>query len=202
MDNKDIFANFIIFSNNIEYYCLGKNLNFAQNQINKPIVPEKNFWDKTIPSISGIENLEWKANIYGAFTYKKYLDNKNLESDIKSNYKKKLIDKKREVKDELELNKNVDFDYIKLLKIIIKDNTNKDLVRLYLQILKKDKEGKIRIDFDGKESFDDEYEKYKNMFTIDELKLYGFKVKKNLKKIAFFLVKRNIGKESKRYIII
>ena len=172
LENKVMLPNFIIIYKKIEYYYLGTKTNFNSIQNNKPIIPNENFWEKTILSLSGIENLDWKSNIKENINYKKYLDNPILESDINSNYEKQLIDKKREVAKEIETNKKLDSDYIQLLKLIIKDNTNKDLVNKYLQILKKEKENIIKIDFDGKESFDDEYEKYKNMFTIEELKLY------------------------------
>lgn len=192
LENKVMLSNLMIINENIEYYYLGPKTNFNEIKINKPIIPQKNFWEKTIPSISGIENLEWKANVKETITYKKYLDNPILESDIKLNYEKKLIDKKEEVAHEIKTNKKLDSDYIQLLKLIIKDNTNKDLVNKYLQILKKEKENKIKIDFDGKESFDDEYEKYKNMFTIEELKSYELPNKTISQKESFLSLLNDI----------
>ena len=191
-----MIPNFILITTNIEYYYLGKKMktNNFQKQDIIPFLPDKNFWDKTIFSISSIENLDWKANIIEDFNYKKYLDNVILAKDIDDNYKKSLENKREEVEKELELKKN--FDYIQLLKMVIKDNTNKDLIEQYLKMLQKDKVKTIIIDFEGKEIYDDEYEKYKNMFTINELKSYGLKEKAMSQKDDFLnFLQEILGKQ-------
>lgn len=179
LNNEKINANLIIIKGDIiEYYYLGKKkINNEQKQQNKLIVPDKDFWGNTIPSISDINNLLWEQNIYEEFSYPKYLNNDLLDDEIKKNNKKKLSEKKQEVEKEINSDENENFDYIQLLKMLIKDNTNQKVIQQYLKTLKKDKEGEIKIDFEGNEIYDSEYEKYKNLFTIDELKSNGLEEK-------------------------
>ena len=171
--NKNIYAKFLVLNGNIEYYTLYKNTN---DNINYNVIfAGKKFWKEIVPNISDIENLEWKANIEETFSYKKYLDNEIISEQISQNYKKGLKEKKIEVEKEFDLSKN--YKYIQLLMMLIKDNTNKDLVIKYLKYLK---EKETQIDFSEKESFQNEYENYKIMFDNEILKSNELQEKKML----------------------
>ena len=176
LDNKDIFPNFILFKENIEFHYLGYQFKSGKGRVNN--FP-KDFWDKTIPKISGIENLKWDANSKEKVSFKKYLNDPVLIKEMNSNYSKTLVDKKKEVEVELKFNENKSFDYFQLLKMLIKDNTNKKLVGKYLKLLNENKE---TINFEGKESFKDEYEGFKHLFTPNELKSLNLKVKEQPEK--------------------
>ena len=73
--------------------------------------------------------------------------------------------------------------------MIIKDNTNKTLVIKYLKFLEKNEK---QINFDEKESFKDEYEKYKSMFTNEELKLKELKINSHSQKEIFISLLKDI----------
>ena len=178
--NKDICANFLLLNGNTEYYTLipesKKNLNLEY----KALFTEEKFWDDIIENITGIENLEWKANIDEKLSYKKkkYLDSLIITQQINSNYDKELEIKKLEVSQEL--NPKKEYEYIQLLEMLIKDNTNEDLVIKYLKYLKnKD------INFEENESFQNEYECYKKLFDNEKLKSNKFDEKEQLEKDKF-----------------
>ena len=167
--NKNfLYTDFILLRQSIEYYTFHSISNYGKKDNNLHF-SGIDFWQKTIPSISSIENLEWKANMEEKYKYKKYLDDDIILEELNKNYSKHLNQKKIEVEEELKVNKT--FDYIQLLKLLIKDNTNKLLVSEYLKFLEKNK----KLNFKNAESSNDEYEKYKIMFTIQELNSYGLK---------------------------
>ena len=186
--NKELYANFIIFKKNIEYYSLYSGSDNKSNLNFRVKISTNDFWEKTIPSLWNIENLEWKSNCEENCIYKKkYLDIKSISEELDSNYSKDLEVKKKEVENEINTNKN--FDYIQLLKMIIKDNTNKTLVIKYLKFLENNEK---QINFDEKESFKDEYEKYKSMFTNEELKLKELKINSHSQKEIFISLLNDI----------
>ena len=97
--NKELYANFIIFKNNIEYYSLYSGSDKVSNLNFRVKISTNDFWEKTIPSLCGIENLEWKSNCDENCIYKKkYLDIKSISEELDSNYSKDLEVKKNKWK--------------------------------------------------------------------------------------------------------
>ena len=178
--NKDIYANFLLLNGNIEYYSLIPNQNKKLNYNYNVPFTGKEFWTDTVKNIAGIENLEWKANIDEELSYKKkkYLDSMIINQQINLNYEKKLEIKKIEVSQIFDPKK--EYEYIQLLEMVIKDNTNEELVIQYLKHLKNK-----AINFPEKESFQNEYEHYKKLFDNEKLKSNQFDEKGLLEKDNF-----------------
>ena len=131
--NKNIYANFILLNGKIEYYSLFPKLNNNSKQNYDVIFAKESFWKGAVPIISGIENLEWKANINEVLSYKKYLDSEIISEQINNNYSKSLKKKKLEVEEEF--NPENKYEYVDFLKMLIKDNTNIKLIVEYLKYL-------------------------------------------------------------------
>ena len=188
--NKNIYANFILLNGKIEYYSLFPKLNDNFRQNYYVIFAKELFWKGTVPIISGIENLEWKANINEVLSYKKYLDSEIISEQINNNYSKSLKKKKLEV--EKEFNPENKYEYVDFLKMLIKDNTNIKLIVEYLKYLK-DLENKGKeINFHGKESFKNEYDNYNVVLNNEELKLNNLPEKDLLEKEKFISLLKEI----------
>ena len=81
-----------------------------------------------------------------------------------------------------------------MLKLIIQDNTNKDLLKLYLNFLKQNKEFLTK-EYKGVENFECEYSKYKVAFTPEEIK-ENFQLEKKSEKEEFFNFLEKIKSEN------
>ena len=77
---------------------------------------------------------------------------------------------------------NLNTTYKDFIKLIIKDNTNKDLITKYLKFLK---ENENKIDYPFIVRFEDEYNYYKIMFAKDELVMNKFDSKNFSEKESF-----------------
>ena len=191
----NIYANFIFLClKNIQIYSLYSADNICKKEFINLLFPENTFWDRVIPNISDIANLQWETNLNEEIVEtKEYLNMKIISDAIDSNYKKSLNIKKLEVINEL---KSKDFDkndYIKIINLLIKDNTNKDLIIIYLKCLEnlKDNTKDMELKNIKIESFQNEYEHYKIMFTNNKLKSDGFIGKEFSEKDKFInLLKR------------
>ena len=96
-------------------------------------------------------------------------------------------------------NEKIKTKYIKIMCLLLIDNTNKDIVRLYLNFIKVNslfiKENKLL-------NYDMELEKYKIIFTIEEMeKIQKNKKKKSQKKIFFDYINYLYSKISGRFDI-
>ena len=96
-------------------------------------------------------------------------------------------------------NEKIKTKYIKIMCLLLIDNTNKDIVRLYLNFIKVNslfiKENKLL-------TYDMELEKYKIIFTIEEMeKIQKNKKKKSQKKIFFDYINYLYSKISGRFDI-
>jgi hypothetical protein len=171
INNLNIYAYFILKGKkkiNFISFCSKKNL--REKKLENIYITDE-FWNDSIPNISDIANLEWNQNIYDE-KKESYLMEPNIFKEIKLNFEKTLSDKKNEVMKELkEINfSNADLDSI--LKLVIKDNTNKELMLNYLKFLKDNKD-KIN----GKINYNSEYECYNIMFENNDLKKYNLEEK-------------------------
>ena len=102
---------------------------------------------------------------------KKYFDNKEIKIELENNYKISLKQKKINVEKKLENynpEKNIEKEYFQLLSLLIQDNTNKDLLEKYLNFLKENESYLVQIQY--RETYNDELDYYKVMFTPEEIK--------------------------------
>jgi hypothetical protein len=104
---------------------------------------------------------------------KKYLEIKEIEEELKNCNKLTLKEKREYAKNEIctekkEIKKieEINEEYLRILKILTKDNSNKNALLYYLKFLKKYDE---KISFEEKESFNEEINYYKILFPKDTL---------------------------------
>lgn len=178
-------ANFIILLNDrIEFYNFYSCFDYRQKEDLKAKI---NYWENYVPNISDIENLEWKANCKEHTNYKLYLNDNEIKKELELNYSKSLTDRKKEVENELKVNKIDKYEEIQLIKMLIKDNTNKELVTKYLNYLKKKEKNDNKIE----NNYEKEYEYFKIIFSRQELRARCFKIKDFSQKDVFLnLLKR------------
>ena len=128
---------------------------------------------------------------------KTYLEIKEISNALHNNYSLSLEIKKKNVVDGVKNFNDKDTiinKYIYLIKLIIQDNTNKDLLKLYLTFLEKNYEF-LKQAYKIKENFENEFSKYKVAFTPEEVKNY-FKLEKNSEKKEFLDFINEINKEN------
>ena len=128
---------------------------------------------------------------------KSYLKIQKIEDALHNNYSLSLEQKKFNVINGIKKYNNedsIDNQYIYLLKLIIQDNTNKDLLKLYLNFLKQNKEILAK-EYNGVENFECEYSKYKVAFTPEEIR-ENFQLEKKSEKEEFFNFLEKIKSEN------
>jgi hypothetical protein len=189
LDEVNICANFILlFRNRLDYYSFFYKDGYKSKinkESNKCPLYKTNIWVNAVPTISNIENLRWTTNCEENVFFKKYLNNPEIIKELGNNYDKSLDEKKIEVENEIKFNKTLKLDYMKILKLIIKDNTNKNLIIKYLKYLEANN-NKLKEKYnDNIETFHEEYENYKIMFDNKELKENDFEEKKSSQKQIF-----------------
>ena len=123
---------------------------------------------------------------------KKYLENEKILNQVKENYKINLNQKKSDVENELnnyhELS-SLSEEYFHLLSLLIKDNTNKRLIEKYLIFLKNNEK---KININNIETYKNELDYYKVMFTPDEIKHIFNEEKKLCEKDIFIDLINNL----------
>ena len=186
IQEENLYANFFLVTyGDVQIYSLYSNNNISKKKFIQSLYPEDTFWKKIVPSIADIGNLQWEANLEEEkIKEKEYLKIKRISGAVDDNYSKSLNIKRLEVSNEL---KSKDFDcsdYISILNLLIKDNTNKKLIIKYLKFLQNLEKNKIKLIYKT-ESFENEYEKYKIMFRDDELKAEEFDGKSSKEKDVF-----------------
>ena len=174
LDKVNICAIFILLvRGKIEYYSFYYEEGFKSKintEANKKSLSEPNIWVNTVPKISNIENLKWAANCEENKKFKNYLNNKEIIQELESGYDMSLDEKKIEVEKEISLKKSLELDYIQLLKLVIKDNTNKDLIIKYLKYLEKNNTD-LKLKYgDNFESFQNEKEYYIIFYNNEKIK--------------------------------
>ena len=106
--------------------------------------------------------------------YRKKISKMNIfkRKEIAKNKYKTFMENEFNLKEDNK--ENIKIKYIKIMYLLLIDNTNKDIVKLYLNFIKKHSEF---INENKLLSFQTEINKYKIIFTIDEMKT----IEKNLK---------------------
>ena len=171
INRVNIYAYFILKEKKkINFISLCSKKNLREKKLEDIYISDE-FWKDSIPHISDITNFGWNQNLYDE-KKESYLKEPKYFDEIKLNFRKTLTDKKNEVMKELkEINfSNANLDSI--LKLVIKDNTNKELMLNYLKFLKDNK-----IKTNENINYDDEYECYNVMFENNDLKRYGLEEK-------------------------
>lgn len=204
INSKYIFGNFLIFNNSSFYICsfYSKNI-YDENKITELSFPKNDFWKGSVSSISDIDalNLEENENFLDIEILKKdYLNDEEFEKELTSNYKIQLKDKKNQVKNiiknHVEKKNEIEKNYFEYLKLLIKDNTNTELLIKYLHFLEKNNKN---IKYKYFEDFQKEYNYYIIAFTNEELLKNNFKGNKISERELFFdLLKRIISLDIKK----
>ena len=188
INSNFIFGNFLLFNDGSFYiYSFYSKKIYDENKIIQLSFPKDDFWDRCISSISNNDSLSWNENddfLDDEIFKKNYLNDQEIEKELSSNFNIKLKDKKNQVENILknyEENNEIEMNYYKLIKLIIKDNTNKNLIVKYLHFLEK-----IDTKFQVFENFQKEYEYYRIVFTNEELIKYKFNGNKVSERELFF----------------
>lgn len=206
LDNEIIKENMIVkfllinFSNNSYHiYSFAFKEYNTNNFFSKSHLTQE-FWKNCILSISENINLSWERNEIDKIeiSKKKYINIEEIEKEIKDNYKKSLYNVKKYVENELKKvsnNTNINYNYIDFLKLIILDNTNKDLITKYLNFIEKNEislqKGKYK---DFYETFNDELKYYSILFEKNNAFLIEKKLNKLSEKELFFKLLEEIRK--------
>ena len=181
LNELNVCANFIFLSTyRISYYSLYYENGYILKKFLELFKKKKNISDNFVPTISNIDNLKWEYNCKENVVSKKclLLKNEAIKKALGDNYDKSLEEKKNEVEKEINiLKESTKKDYIQLLKLIIQDNTNIDLIIEYLKYLKKNEE-ELKLKYgDNIEYFNEEYENYKIILNNNQLKENDFEEK-------------------------
>ena len=119
--------------------------------------------------------------------FRKKIPNINIfkRKEIAKKEYKKFIETENKNIDEFNIKNN----YIKIVCLLLIDNTNKDIVKLYLNFIKKNSnfinENKLL-------TFEKEINKYKILFTVDEIKQFGNNIKNKSQKVIYLEYLRKI----------
>lgn len=106
---------------------------------------------------------------------KKYFEIDEIKSELNIIKTRNLLLRKEEVEKkikEFKSIKGIKEQYIFLVKLLINDNTNKELLLIYLNFIKKNEKKLIGIFNNNVEEFNDELDYYSLIFTKDENKNY------------------------------
>ena len=101
------------------------------------------------------------------------------------NYEDYLINKKMDKKE-----KDFFEEYIEIIKLLLLDETNKGIVKLYLKFIKNNE---TLVKNYGFSTFNEEIKKYKLLFTIDEMKKIAPEIKKKSEKEKFIYFLKKIS---------
>ena len=183
-----------------EYYIefFSFDLKDAENKITLE-KESNNLFSRKFKKIFAKSNLDFTFSEinYDEIREKGYLKIQKIKEALHNNYSLNLEQKKFNVIDGIKKYNNQDSindQYIYLLKLIIQDNTNKDLLKLYLNFLKQNK-GFLAKEYKSVENFECEYSKYKVAFTPEEIR-ENFQLEKISEKEEFFNFLEKIKSEN------
>jgi len=135
---------------------------------------------------------------------KKYLKIPEIEKELEDNYKYSLSKKKEIAENELKIfneDGTIFEQYIKLIKILIKDNINKNILIKYLKFLKKNDE-KLKPYENIIEFYSTEIKYYSVCFTPKELMDNFYYKKKNDEKSSFIHFIKKISQDTRNIDLI
>ena len=190
VNSRDIFANFLYFNGGAFNICsfYSKDI-YNKDKIVELSFPKKDFWKGCVSSISDIDALRWNENedfLDVEILKKDYLNDVKIDAELINNYNIQLKDKKNQVKNIIKNYKeenDIEMNYFEYLKMLIKDNTNKDLIIKYLKFLEKNGEN---IKYAYKQGYQKEYNYYIIALTNEDLVKNNFKGNKISQRELFF----------------
>ena len=194
VDKNKFYIN-ILRDHNIESFCFNINNDESIIYTEKE---SKNLFTKKFKKIFTKSNLDFKFSEINneEITEKSYFKIKEIEEALHENYSLSLETKKENVIKGIKNYNNEaspSEQYIFLLKLLIQDNTNKDLLKLYLNFLR-DNEQFLKEKYSIVENFEYEYSKYKVAFTPEEIK-DNFQLEKASEKDEFFNILKKINSQ-------
>ena len=174
-NNANLFLKLVL------YYYYSKKFEilsiYSKNEIQQKIysVKEapKDFWDNSIDKIDS--NLNYLSYSYDPensdeILPKKYLSIKEICAEFENLLKNNTLEERRKTVDEkmknFKENSDIKIAYISYLKNLIRDNTNKDLLKNYLPYLKKNQdELKLLYGEENFESYENEISQFQACFN-------------------------------------
>ena len=171
INDQYICANFLIDSS--EFYNFESEELYDEKKIVSLKEPQNNFWENCIQNISDIINISWDENFIDEKERlsKKYLNIDEIKRELdNNNYKINLDQKKNDVELQLKnYSKKTDVkeEYLALLKMVIKDNTNKELIKIYLKFLESNQTQLQKYYNDNYETYEEESKYYSILFLQD-----------------------------------
>ena len=186
----------IIFSIKSNYSLKGRKIDniSKENQLNKFLENiNKNISD--IKFLISFENNVTKDDYILNKKYYEYDEIKNELELIKTRdifIRKEIVKNKiksiMEIKSNSNSLKDIRANFIFILKLLVNDNTNKELVILYLKFLKENQENLKKIFNDNTEDYNEEVNYYLNIFNKNEAEKYFNINKKSQKENLFSLM--------------
>ena len=198
-DEKTLENNEICKFFNIKYECINLfslNLNELgikeiNNKNNSDIKPVTEFLTSIVKTIYNIGYLISKKNnnqdddkyihtkkyfnlneIEVELNNVKKLDLFKRKEKVSKELKNKKKDKNKESKDEIDLIDNKNEKYIFIVKLLVNDNTNKNLIEEYLDFLKENNDELNKMYSNNFENYDNEVKYYLNIFNREEAKKF------------------------------
>ena len=195
-NNKSIFQKFFCYYNNINnatpFLFILKSGNIYKDE--KTNVLRDSFeiskWDRIIKIISDISILHFSNNFMEPNEIKKknYLQISEINEEVIENYKSYNLKEKRIISksgiEKFQDSESIDIDYLNILKLMIKNNTNIQILQKYLKFLQNNEKNIKEI---NKEYFKDEINFYKIAFSQNEL-MNKFNFVKNKSEFDEFLL--------------
>lgn len=191
LNDENICGNFLTIHNPYIYTFISQKY-YSKEKIIPLIEPEKDFWKNSVNLISNIISPKWNENILkDEIVYsKKYLEIEKIKKEFNENYKINLSEKRILVENQIKKfqnSNNIIDDYLRLLSFLIKNNINKDLIKIYLEFIEKNDE-KLKEEFNKNyETFKNELKYYSIMLEKNELEIYKkYNINKTSEKESFF----------------
>ena len=163
---------------------------------NKPKEKVEEFLKDIINNISDIPVFFPKSINIKNKKYFKYIE---IEKELKELKKRNLFDRKEFVKnnkDKIFKINDIREKYIFILKLLVNDNTNQELINIYLKFLK-DNEDELKLYFKEIEDYENELKYYLNIINVeDAFNLFGQRKKSQKDELIDFmdnLLKFNIN---------
>ena len=161
---------------------------------NKPKEKIEEFLKDILNNISDIPLLLSKNNNIKSnyIKTKKYFEYIEIEKELQKAKKRNLFDRKEFVIkniDDINKKKDIKEKYIKILELLVNDNTYQKLINTYIQFLK-DKKNKnvLKLCFNKMEEYESELKYYLNIISVDDaLSLFGQRKKSQKEELILFM---------------
>ena len=177
---------YIIKNNNINQ----KNIKHGDN--NKIDVKNIKKYINDIPLLLSKNNNENNSyNLSGNLNKKNYFNIEPIKKELNEVKKRNFLERKKKVENGLKIyddKKDFEHNYIFLLELLINDNTNKDLLKKYLTLLKEKGDELKKIFNNNFEEFNDEFKLFSKVFTLkDKFPYFNPEVKSQKDEFCGFL---------------